>query len=334
MKLLVQPGAGLVPLIDAIRRAKKTVDIAVFRLNRKEIEIALAQAVQRGVKVRALIAHTNRGGEDRLRKLEERLLASGVTVSRTGDEFVKYHGKYLLVDNSLHVFGFNYTKADLSKRRSFGVQTRHRRAVSDAVRLFECDVGRQPYDGSTTSPLVVSPETSRAVLARFVGGARKRLSIYDARLEDPSFIKLLRQRAEAGVQVQVIGKAARIAPAEVRALKELRIHVRAIIRDGTQAFVGSQSLRKLELDRRREVGVIIRNPSIARQMLEVFETDWSASAPVDEKKGEEKKDERKDETKEEKKDEKKAADKADKKNGKDKKDDKKDSSTELAGARA
>jgi phosphatidylserine/phosphatidylglycerophosphate/cardiolipin synthase-like enzyme len=303
MKLLVQPGAGLQPITDAIRRAKRTVDIAVFRLNRKEVETALGQAVQRGVKVRALIAHTNRGGEDRLRKLEERLLAVGVTVSRTGDEFVKYHGKYLVVDNALYVFGFNYTKSDLSKRRSFGVETRHRRAVSDAVRLFECDVGRQPYEGATTSPLVVSPETSRAVLTRFVSGARRRLSIYDARLEDTSFLKLLRQKAEAGVQVQVIGKAQKIGPAEVRALKDLRVHVRAIIRDGTHAFVGSQSLRRLELDRRREVGVIIRNPSVARQLLEVFEADWDASAPA-EKKEDTKvaKDEPKDTKKDDKKD--------------------------------
>ncbi len=319
MKLLVQPGAGLQPITDAVRRAKKTVDIAVFRLNRKEIETALAQAVQRGVKVRALIAHTNRGGEDRLRKLEERLLAVGVTVSRTGDEFVKYHGKYLLVDSTLYVFGFNYTKADLSKRRSFGVETKDRRAVSDAVRLFECDVGRQPYEGASTSPLVVSPETSRAVLKRFVSGARRRLSIYDARLEDSEFIKLLKQKADAGVQVQVLGKAPKIAPVEVRALKDLRIHVRAIIRDGTHAFVGSQSLRKLELDRRREVGVIIRNPSVARQMLEVFETDWESSKGTKEEPKDTKKDAKGEQTKSTKKDD-------------EKKDEKKES--EMAGARS
>jgi phosphatidylserine/phosphatidylglycerophosphate/cardiolipin synthase-like enzyme len=302
MKLLVQPGAGLQPITDAIRRARRSVDIAVFRLNRKEVETALGNAVQRGVRVRALIAHTNRGGEDRLRRLEERLLELGVTVTRTGDELVKYHGKYLIVDNALYVFGFNYTKTDLSKRRSFGVETRDRRAVSDAIRLFEGDVGRQPFDGTSTSPLVVSPETSRSVLMRFVQGARRRLAIYDARIEDPGFIKLLRQKAEAGVVVQVIGKGSKLAPIEVRALKGLRIHVRAMVRDGTHAFVGSQSLRKLELDRRREVGVIIRNPSVARQMLEVFEADWDAS-------GEEKgtKDDAKDTKKDEAKGEKKAA---------------------------
>jgi hypothetical protein len=67
--------------------------------------------------------------------------------------------------------------------------------------------------------------------------------------------------------------------------------VRAIVRDGTQAFVGSQSLRRLELDRRREVGLIINNPSVSRAILAVFDRDWEASAPKAEKKDE--KDEKK-----------------------------------------
>lgn len=43
----------------------------------------------RGVVVRALIAHTNRGGEERLRKLEQRLLKAGLTVCRTKDDLVR-----------------------------------------------------------------------------------------------------------------------------------------------------------------------------------------------------------------------------------------------------
>ena len=57
----------------------------------------------------------------------------------------------------------------------------------------------------------------------------------------------------------------------------LRLHVRAIIRDGAAAFVGSQSLRKLELDGRREVGVILSDTSVAKRMTEVFEGDWERS---------------------------------------------------------
>jgi len=58
----------------------------------------------------------------------------------------------------------------------------------------------------------------------------------------------------------------------------MRLHVRAIVRDGTRAFVGSQSLRKDELENRREVGLIINNPTVAKKLLAVFETDWEDSA--------------------------------------------------------
>ena len=58
----------------------------------------------------------------------------------------------------------------------------------------------------------------------------------------------------------------------------MRLHVRAIVRDGTAAFVGSQSLRKLELDGRREVGVIIADARIAKKMQDVFEADWALTA--------------------------------------------------------
>jgi len=37
---------------------------------------------------------------------------------------------------------------------------------------------------------------------------------------------------------------------------------------------GSQSLRKLELDERREVGVIVRAAPIVKDIERIFEDDW------------------------------------------------------------
>lgn len=278
MKLLVQPQSGFEPLIQSIKRARRSIDLTIFRLDRNEVAAALAAAVQRGVKVRALVAHTNRGGDDRLRKLEQQLLGLGLTVSRTAGDLVKYHGKFMVVDDTLHVLGFNFTKGD-TQRRSFALQSKDRRAVRDALALFECDITKQPYTGAKNSPLVVSPDTARHALSRFVSGAKKSLAIYDARLEDADISRILEQKASMGVTVRIIGKAPRAkSNIEVRPLKTLKLHVRAIVRDHTRAFVGSQSLRALELDRRREVGLIVTNPSIARQMMAIFDEDWDASA--------------------------------------------------------
>ena len=98
MKLIVQPADGTAPLLKAIKRAKKSIEIVIFRFDQTEIEHALEDAAQRGVFVHALIAFTNRGGEKNLRKLEMRFLEKGITVARTADDLIRYHGKMMLVD--------------------------------------------------------------------------------------------------------------------------------------------------------------------------------------------------------------------------------------------
>ena len=277
MKLIIQPEAGAVPIIQAIKTAKKSIDVFIFRFDRDDVEKALAAAVHRGVVVRAIIAHTNRGGEAHLRRLEQRLLAAGVLVSRTADDLLRYHAKYMIADSTLHLLGFNFTKLDMDKSRSFAVSTKDSRSVQEALKLFEADLTRQPYTTSKSN-LVVSPENSREMLASFIKGAKKELAIYDAKVFDPAMVKLLRDRADKGVKVRVLGAIkGKNGSIESRKLGNMRLHVRAIVRDGTKAFVGSQSLRKDELENRREVGLIVTNPAMARGILKVFESDWDES---------------------------------------------------------
>ncbi len=275
MKLIIQPDDGLDPVLKAVRGARKTIDIVIFRFDRPEIEKALKAAVTRGVAVRALIAHTNRGGEKILRKLEARMLEAGITVARTSDDLTRYHGKMMLVDDRLHVYGFNYTKLDIEKSRSFGITTKDKRLVKEATALFNADCTRQAYTPGHNR-LVVSPETSRAILTEFIGKAKKQLLIYDTKVSDRLMLRLLAERAKAGVEIRMFGKIAKgVSGIEARKLPDLRLHVRAIVRDGSAAFVGSQSLRKLELDGRREVGIIVTDSSIAKRMRVVFEADWA-----------------------------------------------------------
>src|SRR3954465_9008878 len=126
MKLIIQPDAGVAPVVTAIKQAKKSVDVTIFRLDRNEVARALESAVERGVSVQALIAHTHSGSDKALRKLELRLLAAGVTVSRTCDDLVRYHGKMMIIDErTLHVYGFNFTRLDIAKSRSLGVITKN-----------------------------------------------------------------------------------------------------------------------------------------------------------------------------------------------------------------
>jgi cardiolipin synthase len=278
MKLLIQPRDGVAPLLAAIKKARKSIEIVIFRFNRHDIERALHAAVGRGVKVHALIAHTNHGGAGRLRKLEQRLLGAGATVDRTGDDYVRYHGKFMVVDRiTLLVLGFNYTVLDITKSRSFGIVTRNRATVQEAVRLFRADCARLPYAGSQS--LSVSPANARAQLSAFIAKARTQLLIYDPKISDRRIITLLKARVKHGVDVRIIGKVSSQADALVhQKYPGHRLHVRAMVRDGRNAFVGSQSLRKLELDERREVGMFVKGSSIVKELVATFEADWAQTS--------------------------------------------------------
>ena len=59
-----------------------------------------------------------------------------------------------------------------------------------------------------------------------------------------------------------------------------RLHVRAIIRDRRDAFVGSQSLRKLELDGRREVGIIVPDATVVQRLASTFNGDWKRRSTI------------------------------------------------------
>jgi len=277
MKLIVQPDDGLKPLIQAIAKAKRSVVIVIFRFDLPELEKALEAAIERGVSVHALVAHISSQGDKKLRKLESRLLKKGATVARTDDDMVRYHGKLLLIDGkTLFVLGFNYTRLDISRSRSLGVMTRKPSVVREARRLIETDEDRSKTFKPRKTDLVISPEDARPRLTSFIRKARRELMIYDSGLSDDTMIAELVKRAQAGVRVRILGKLEKKWRGKGLKLKQLnqRLHVRAMVRDGRRGFIGSQSLRRLELDERREVGLIIRDRQTVRRMERLFESDW------------------------------------------------------------
>lgn len=275
MKLMVLPEDGMTAVVNAIKGAKVSIDTTIFRFDRVEIEKALEAAVGRGVKVRTLIAHTNRGGDKLLRKLELRLLGAGVMVARSGEDLARYHAKFMVVDGrTLFVMLFNYTALD-AKSRSFGVITTQRAAVVEAMRVFEADVTRQVCSPQP-KVLVVSPDNARTKLTEYLKSAKKTLWIYDPKINDSGMVRILEDRVQKGVDVRVLGSVGKRAK-KFRAdkMKSLRLHARVIVRDGRDVFFGSQSLRTAELDGRREVGLIVKDANIVKAVTTTFEKDWA-----------------------------------------------------------
>lgn len=283
MKLILEPHDGVGPLLSAFKSAKKSVDIVIFRFDRKDIELALKATAERGVKVTALIAHKNRGGEKGLRRLELSFLEAGITVARSADALIRYHDKFIVIDERiLYVLSFNFTHLDIDRSRGFGIVTRNSRLVKEAIKLFHTDATRTTFTPGTES-IVVSPENSRKVLSAFLKRAKRQLLIYDPKISDTEILEILQNRAKAGVEVRIIGKVSGRAQFSSRQVSGMRLHTRTIIRDNNQAFVGSQSLRLVELDSRRELGLILKDAKIVKRLHETFESDWKAAQSKEER---------------------------------------------------
>jgi cardiolipin synthase len=276
VKLIIEPSDGVAPIISAIKSAKKSIEVAIFRFDYNSIEAALNAAVTKGVKVTALIANTNRGGVKNLRQLEMRFLAAGIVVARTDDDLIRYHDKYIIIDRQmLYMLSFNFTHLDIDRTRGFGIATKNTKLVQEAISLFEADSTRRQY-APKANTLVVSPANSRKVLGTFLKRAKKQLLIFDPKISDKEMMGILRNQAKAGVEVRVIGRVAARTEFAVRKPTSMRLHTRTIIRDHHQGFIGSQSLRSAELDARRELGLLVRDPKIVKKLVEIFEADWVA----------------------------------------------------------
>jgi phosphatidylserine/phosphatidylglycerophosphate/cardiolipin synthase-like enzyme len=278
VKLFIVPDDTANPLIEAMRGARKSIEIAIFRMDRKDLERELAEAAKRGVAVHVLLASRNGGGEKSLHALEARLAAAGAVVSRTAEDLTRYHGKFMIVDRErLYILAFNFTRSDLERARSFGVAVTHPKLVQEAVKLFLADAAHQPY-AAGSGGLVVSPSNAREQLREFLKGAGRELLIYDPEISDKTMLQILKKRADDGVKIRVIGEIkSGSGGMEVRASHPLRLHARTIIRDREIAFLGSQSLRRLELDSRREVGIIFPNRAAVERLVQVFEEDWKSA---------------------------------------------------------
>ncbi len=277
MKLILQPGDSVTPIVSAIKSAKKSVEIVIFRFDYKAIESALKAAVVKGVKVTALIANTNRGGVKTLRELETEFLGAGISVVRTDDDLVRYHDKFLIIDRRiLYMLSFNFTRLDIDRSRGFGIVTKNAKFVQEAVKLFEADCTRTPY-AAKLDAFVVSPANARKVLGTFLKRAKKELLIFDPKISDKEMISILRGRAKSNVEIRIIGRISGKLDTKVKAPSAMRLHTRTIIRDRHQAFVGSQSLRPMELDSRRELGLIIHDSKIIKKLIDTFESDWASN---------------------------------------------------------
>jgi phosphatidylserine/phosphatidylglycerophosphate/cardiolipin synthase-like enzyme len=281
VSLIVQPGDSFFPIVEAIDTARTSINLTIFRMDDPVIQQALLEAVSRGVVVRALVAKSPRGWVKENKKLLKGLSKSGVqTKNPSADsEKKRYHYKILTVDDDISlVLTFNPTRENLHYTRDYGIRVRDNLITSELNRLFDADWNDQPFEANPNAPLAISPYNSREKILAFLGSAQRTIHISDAKLEDRQVLDLLREKAQNGVVVKVIGSkpsyADRVTAIQYRQITRFKMHAKCVVVDSERAMVGSMNLRAVGLDRRREVAVLVDDSKVVMQIEHVFASDW------------------------------------------------------------
>jgi len=251
-------------LLDVIRQARQRITLSVFRCNDDEIFAALAAAAARGVMVEAIITSRAKGGRKPLGTLWRALADAGVAVHTYTDRVVKYHAKYLVADEGPAVVAsLNFTRKCFRKTCDALVVTHDPAVVSDLRRLWTADRDRLPMPHDLTERLIVGPERARRQFTALIAEARTSIRLIDAKLSDPDLVSLLNERRRDGVTVEVFS---------AKRLGALKSHGKIMLVDDATAVVGSLALAALSLDFRREVAIVVHEPSAVAEAAELFRT--------------------------------------------------------------
>jgi cardiolipin synthase A/B len=262
-RLVIEPEQRRAAVLRVIGAARRRLALTIFRCDDPAVLDALAAAVARGVVVDVLLTRRARGWRRRLDRLQDRLERIGVRVTLHGARATKHHAKYAVADRGpLLVASFNLTRKCFTRTCDFGVLTWDPVAVADAWRLFEADLARRPLALAASRPsrLVIGPESAARAVEALLEDARRHIRIIDHKLDDPGVRRLLRRKVRTGVRVDHVA---------TRVIGRHAAHGKLAIVDGRVALVGSLALSATSLGLRRELSLIVHEPSVVRR-LEAF----------------------------------------------------------------
>jgi phosphatidylserine/phosphatidylglycerophosphate/cardiolipin synthase-like enzyme len=261
-EVVTAPGVRRQVVVDAIRQSRERLILSLYRCNDRAIFDELKQARERGVQVDVLVTSRTGGGRKRLRKLWRALEATGVSLHPHTDPVVKYHAKYLVADQGpALVASLNFTRKCFAKTIDALVITHDPDVVVGLRDLLAADCGHAPMPEGLSPRLIVGPERARRQFTTIVEQASSSIRLIDRKASDPALMTLLQQRRAAGLNVELY---------DAKRLCGLRSHGKIMLIDDRLAVIGGLSLNAMSLDFRREVAIIVTEPSAVAEVANLF----------------------------------------------------------------
>ena len=261
-RVIAIPAETREAVLDVIRHARSHLALSLFRCDDDAVIVEIARAVDRGVHVDVLVTSRSKGRK-KLRRLWAALETTGAAIHPYTDPVVKYHAKYIVADDGpALVASLNFTRKCFEDTVDALVLTHEPTVVDGLRRLHAADREGARLPGHLPDRLIVGPERARRQLTAIIEGAQSSIRLIDAKLSDPALTRLLDERRAQGVAVELY---------TAKRLNGLRSHGKLMLVDNTLAVIGSMAFAALSLDFRREVALVVRDPTAVATLVRLFD---------------------------------------------------------------
>ena len=292
-QLFIEPDDGPQPVVQFISQAQQTLDVGMYLLSDRDVITALESAEKRGVRVRVMFEERPFGTGPGNKAIEAKFRGEKIATAWSPSTFQLSHDKYAVADSRVALVGTaNWTHSAFVGNREYELIVTGPTEVAQLEALFNADWNRQAVT-LDDAQLVVSPVNSRNNFVAMIGAATSTLEVEAEEMQDTGIEDALGASAKRGVAVRVVlpaptGGQDSNAPGEarisgngvqVRTLRVPYVHAKIIVVDGREAFIGSENISTASLDRNREVGLLVQDPTVVSRLQSTFGKDWSAGSP-------------------------------------------------------
>ncbi|MSP62189.1 MAG: hypothetical protein EXR72_18025 [Myxococcales bacterium] len=289
VSVIIEPDAGIDPILNAIKNAKTSIFVEVYLLTDSSIVSALVNAKKAGRNVRVILEQKPTGASNA--NVYGQLMNAGVACVYGNPAFTFTHAKMMIIDGSaLWVMTLNLSVSAFNGNREYVLIDTDASDVAEAQAVFDADWNRT---GAAPNRLAVAPETGRARIESLLNSATSQLDIEWEALSDNNIGSRIQQRIHAGVKVRIVvpGDIAGSATAallgalknggaEVRLLSNPFPHAKLILVDRERGFIGSENATANSLNNNREVGVVWKNAEVAKAVGATFDADFAKGNPL------------------------------------------------------
>lgn len=284
---MIEPGDRAAALLAAVQGARTSVHMTMYLLTSTPFIDALVAQKKANHDVKVVLNANFPDGTNANQSAYDKLVAAGVSVVWAPSTFVYTHEKCVILDGAeAWIMTMNLTASSPTANRELLIRDDATEDVGEAERIFEADFAG--VAAQVSGPLVVAPVNASDRILALAAGAKATIDLEGETFSDDDTTRALVGAKNRGVAVRVVLSNASPTPAQSNAVATLKgagipvvsvaspyIHAKALVADGTQAYVGSENFTYNSLHSNRELGVILTTPGEVTKVGATISADFT-----------------------------------------------------------